>query len=53
MWSVPEALPLTAEQKRTLETWIGARNTPQKVVFRSRIILLAASGQPNRRIAQN
>ena len=52
MWSVAEPLPLTAEQRRTLETWIHARNTPQKVVLRSRIVLLAASGQPNRRIAQ-
>jgi transposase len=52
MWSVPEPLALSAEQRRTLETWISARNTPQKVVFRSRIVLLAASGQPNRRIAR-
>jgi transposase len=52
MWSVAEPLPLSAEQKRILETWIQARNTPQKVVFRSRIVLLAASGEPNRRIAR-
>ncbi len=52
MWSVAEPLALDAEQRRTLEAWISARNTPQKVVFRSRIVLLAASGQPNRRIAQ-
>jgi len=52
MWSVPGALALSAEQRRTLETWTAARNTPQKVVFRSRIVLLAASGQSNRRIAQ-
>jgi transposase len=52
MWSVAEPLALKAEQRRTLETWIQARNTPQKVVFRSRIVLLAASGQPNRRIAR-
>jgi transposase len=51
MWSVAEPLPISVEQRRTLETWIQARNTPQKVVFRSRIVLLAASGQPNRRIA--
>lgn len=51
MWSVAEPLPISAEQKRTLETWIQARNTPQKVAFRARIVLLAAGGQPNRRIA--
>jgi len=52
LWSVPEPLALSAEQRRTLETWISARNTPQKVVFRSPIVLLAASGQPNGRIAR-
>jgi transposase len=52
MWSVPEPLAVSAAQRRTLETWISARNTPQKVVFRSRIVLLAASGQPNRKIAR-
>jgi transposase len=52
MWSVPERLDLTREQRRALEAWISARNTPQKVVFRSRIVLLAAGGLPNRRIAQ-
>jgi transposase len=52
MWSVPEPLALSAQDRLTLDTWINARNTPQKIVFRSRIILLAASGQPNRRIAQ-
>ena len=51
MWSVAEPLPISPEQRRTLETWIQARNTPQKVVFRSRIVLLAANGRPNRRIA--
>ena len=51
MWSVAEPLPISAEQKRTLETWIVARNTPQKVAFRARIVLLAAGGQANRRIA--
>lgn len=52
MWSVPDALPLSLEQRRTLETWVAARNTPQKVVFRSRIALMSAEGKANRRIAQ-
>ena len=52
MWSVAESLPVSADQRRTLEAWIQARNTPQKIVLRSRIILGAASGQANRRIAQ-
>lgn len=53
MWSVPDALPISAEQRRTLETWIAARNTSQKVAFRARIVLQAAEGKANRRIAQN
>src|SRR6266516_4363297 len=52
MWSVPEALPITAEQRRTLEAWIRARNSPQKVVFRAKLVLLASEGIANRKIAQ-
>jgi transposase len=51
MWSVPERLPVTDDQRRTLEAWIAARNTPQKVAFRARIVLMAADGKANRRIA--
>ena len=52
MWDVANPLPVSAEQRRTLESWIAARNSPQKVVFRSRLVLLAASGLANRRVAQ-
>jgi transposase len=52
MWDVPQALAISPEQQRTLEAWIAARNTPQKVVFRSRIVLMAAAGKANRRIAE-
>jgi transposase len=51
MWDSCEALAITEEQRETLQTWIAARNSPQKVVFRSRIVLLAASGAANNRIA--
>jgi transposase len=53
MWSVPDALVVTDEQRRTLETWVAARNTPQKVVLRARIVLMAAEGKANRRIARD
>jgi transposase len=52
MWNVPDALVLTEEHRRTLRTWVAARNTPQKIVFRARIVQLAAAGKANRRIAQ-
>lgn len=52
MWSVPDAVPISAEQRRTLENWVAAKNTPQKVVFRARIALLASEGKSNSSIAQ-
>ncbi len=52
MWNPPEALPVTDDQRRSLQSWVVARNTPQKVVFRTRIVLMAATGMPNRRIAR-
>lgn len=52
MWTAPDRIALSEEQERTLHRWLAARNTPQKVVFRARIVLLAAEGKANRRIAQ-
>lgn len=44
MWDTCEALAITEEQREILQTWIAARNSPQKVVFRSRIVLAGAIG---------
>lgn len=52
MWNVPAPLSLDQEQEKVLRTWVAARNTPQKIVLRSRIVLLAAAGKPNYRIAR-
>ena len=52
MWKAASALVLSDEERRTLEAWVAARNTPQKVVFRSRIVLLAAENTSNRAIAR-
>jgi len=46
-------LPITNEQKQTLETWIRALNTPQIIALRSKIVLLAADGLSNVKIAQD
>jgi transposase len=51
MWDTCEALAITEEQREVLQTWIAARNSPQKVVLRSRIVLAAANGTSNRQIA--
>ena len=51
MWKPADVLPMTAEQKRTLEAWVRAGTTPQRIVLRSRICLLAAEGKSNNAIA--
>jgi len=53
MWENAQALAMTGEQKAQLESWIRAPATPQKIVLRSRICLLAHEGQSNRQIARN
>jgi len=45
-------LLMNAEQKRTLEAWTRAKTTPQRVVLRSRICLLAAEGMSQCAIAK-
>ena len=51
MWKPTEALPMSLEQKRTLEAWVRARSTPQTVALRARICLLASRGMSNNAIA--
>jgi len=52
MPKIKSPLPITDDQKRTLETWIRALNTPQSIALHSRIILLAADGLSNVKIAR-
>ena len=52
MWESAATLELDLEARRTLERWINAGTSPQRIVLRARIILMAAQGMPNRRIAQ-
>lgn len=52
MWKPTAALPMSLEQKRTLEAWVRARTTPQTVALRARICLLASEGMPNNAIAK-
>ncbi len=40
-------------QRRTLETWVRAQNTPQSLVLRARIALLAAEGGSNLQVAHD
>jgi transposase len=52
MWQPSEPLAMSAEQQITLNAWIQAPTTAQRIVLRSRICLLAAQGQSNNSIAR-
>ncbi len=51
MWNPADRLPMTDDQRKTLEAWVRARTTPQRIVRHSRICLLAANGHSNNAIA--
>ncbi len=38
--------------ERTLQRWVGAQTSPQRTIRRARVVLLAAQGLANRRVAQ-
>ena len=52
MWKSAQPLVVAPEQRLVLEQMIRGKNTPQKLVFRSRIILRAADGTANNAIAE-
>ena len=52
MWESAAPLEVGDEARRTLEGWVSARTSPQRIAMRARIVLLAAEGMANRRIAQ-
>lgn len=51
MWQPTEPLVMSVEQQKTLNAWVQAKTTAQRIVLRSRICLLAALGQSNNAIA--
>ena len=52
MWKKADALPMTVEQRKIIDTWVRAKKTPQRIVLRSRICLLAADGLSHNAIAK-
>jgi transposase len=52
MWDSAQPLAMALEQKGQLESRVKAPTTPQKIVLRSRICLLAHEGIGNRQIAR-
>lgn len=51
MWKPADKLPMTDEQRKTLETWVKAGTTPQRTAMRARVCLMAAEGRSNNSIA--
>lgn len=52
MWSAAAPLSINPDQRRTLETWVRAHNTPVSVATRASIVLLAADGLSNNAVAK-
>ena len=52
MWQPTEPLAMTDEQRQTLQAWVDAKTTAQRIVLRSRICLLAAAGHSNNSVAR-
>ena len=52
MWDAATPLAMSEEQLRQLKAWVRSPSTPQKIVLRSRICLLAKEGRSNRQIAR-
>jgi transposase len=53
MWTKASPLALSDADRATLVTWVRAHNSPQSLVLRSKIILAAADGLANHRIASD
>ena len=51
MWIAAKPIPISQDHRRTLERWVRALSVPQGVARRARIILMAADGAANNRIA--
>ena len=51
MWTAARPVSITEAHRRTLEQWLRAQRTPQQVALRARIILMAAEGAANNRVA--
>lgn len=52
MWTPTSKLAISDEQRRTLLAWVRAKTSPQRLVLRAKICLLAAEGLPNNAIAR-
>ncbi|MFN6539524.1 MAG: hypothetical protein RM021_024680 [Nostoc sp. EkiNYC01] len=49
----PKILNLIDDEREELQKLINRHNTPQQIVIRAKIILMASEGQNHRQIARN
>ena len=52
MWKKADALTMTEEERRNIEAWLRVQKTPQRILLRSRICLLAIEGVSHNAIAK-
>ena len=52
MWKKADALPITEERRKIIDAWARAKKTPQRIVLRSRICLLASNDVSHNAIAK-
>jgi transposase len=52
MWAAAAPVAITDEQREVLKRWVRAQRTPQSLVLRARIVLMAADGHTNQAIAR-
>jgi len=52
MWNDAPPLQLTRDHRETLDSWVAASSTPQNIVSRCLVILMAADGLSNTSIAK-
>jgi len=52
MGRIAVGIELSIEEKKVLESWVSSWKSEQRMAFRARIILAAASGVENKDIAR-
>ena len=53
MWKKADALVVTEQDRRTIEVWVRSKKTPQGLVLRAKICLLASEGISHSSIAKS
>jgi hypothetical protein len=52
MWAAAAPLSVSEQQQRVLRAWVRAPSTPQGLVLRARIVLMASEGIANQMLTE-